>query len=485
MLLNLSKYLNYFYILNLIFIFSNCQVRIPLKYFPIFKYNDTSPSEIMKNLLLIKLYANINMGVTKTTIQLPLYFESNEFFICSMTKADFGDKLFSDLKLFNNSESMKEVEDGVIEVPGYYFQIAYSYIDNFHFNNGEYSMEFYLPLQTDEKLSGGIGMQLNSFHSTLDNPNPPEKSFIGNLKSRKIINNYYFSIFYNSKQNSKEEEGFLLLGNLPHEEGTDLGYYKKSQFNNDYIRPANLKVQGNLVNNIVKMDKVVAFKGNKEELIEDFPNTSFDYLNVEFDYNNGGIAAPNNLQKYFLRAFEDYINSKECFNETFSYQNTHYFYYCKKNKEIISKIKSVFPRIVFKNNDLASNFTLDLDDLFVEEKDYVFCLLYFDSSIKSNWKLGKPFLKKYLFTFNYESSYLSYYYKVFEPNDNTGNTGISTTAFWIIICATVVIVSVGTFLLFRFYLYEKLFRKKRANELDDRDYDYTSKNDNGVNSLNI
>ena len=93
------------------------------------------------------------MGNPKITIQLPLYFDSNEFFICNMTKSNFGDKYFSDLKLFKNSESMKEVDEGVLEVSGYFFQLAYSYIDNFYFNNDKYSMEFYLPLETDEVLS--------------------------------------------------------------------------------------------------------------------------------------------------------------------------------------------------------------------------------------------------------------------------------------------------------------------------------------------
>ena len=120
----------------------------------------------------------------------------------------------------------------------------------------------------------------------------------------------------------------------------------------------------------------------------------------------------------------------------------------------------------------------------IEEKDYVFCLLYFDSRLKTEWKLGKPFLKKYQFSFNYEDKYLSYYYKESEPSETT-NKGISTTSLLIIIFAIAIIASIFTFLLFRFYLYEKLFRKKRANELDDRDYDYSPKNDNEDHSLNI
>lgn len=60
MVLNKRKYLNFFLILNLIFIFSNSQVKIPLKYFPIFKYNDTNPSEIFKSLILTYNFSDKN-----------------------------------------------------------------------------------------------------------------------------------------------------------------------------------------------------------------------------------------------------------------------------------------------------------------------------------------------------------------------------------------------------------------------------------------
>lgn len=98
------------------------------------------------------------MGNKKTTIQLPLYFESNEFFICNISKKEFGSKYFSDIKLFKKSESMKEINNGYLDISGYSFNSASLCIDNFYFNNEKYSMEFYLPYETDVILSGGIGM---------------------------------------------------------------------------------------------------------------------------------------------------------------------------------------------------------------------------------------------------------------------------------------------------------------------------------------
>lgn len=479
-MMKFSQFIKKFFILSIILCLSNSQIKVPLKYFPIYIYNDTTPSQIMQNLILMRLYANIDMGTPRTTIQIPLYFESNEFFICQISKKEFGTELFSDMKLFNNSNSMIETDEGNYEISGYFFNMAYSYNDTFYINNQKYEMPFYLPIDTDEKLSGGIGMQLNSYHNFGDDSTTPiEKSFIGYFKSKKIINDYHYSIFYNSKINSKEEEGFLLIGSLPHELNTDLGYYNKDYFIENNKRTVNLKVSGNIIENIMEMDKVLAYEGNnKDKLIEDFPNTSFDYLKVKFDYNSGGVKAPKGLQKYYQRVFEEYINKTECFYDSFK-KNSYYFYYCKNNKDTISKIKSVFPGIIFRSNDFETSFTLDADDLFIEENNYVFCLIYFTTSSGISWILGKPFLKKYQFSFNYESKYITFY-KENEQNKgeiNGPNNGISPTVLWIVVCATVVIVSVICFIIFKYYLHGKLFKKKRANELEDSDYDYTPKRD--------
>ena len=93
--------------------------------------------------------------------------------------------------------------------------------------------------------------------------------------------------------------------------------------------------------------------------------------------------------------------------------------------------------------------------------------------------MGKPFLRKYPFTVNIDEKYITFYYDTDlnkpSPKDDNSNEGISPAALWIIVCCTVVIISILSFLIFRFCLYEKYFKKKRANELDD-DYDYIAKN---------
>ena len=122
------------------------------------------------------------------------------------------------------------------------------------------------------------------------------------------------------------------------------------------------------------------------------------------------------MKRYYHRIFEEYISKGQCFNDTINTFNNVSFYYCKKDQDIISKIKNVFPNINFESNDLMYNFILDFDDLFIEKNGYIFCLLYFPQvSLDRTWIMGKPFLKKYLFSINYDEKVISFYNNI---NDN-------------------------------------------------------------------
>ena len=481
-MLHQIHFFKYFYILTLSFFLYNCQLKIPFKYFPVYNYNYSSPSQIMESIIQQKLYANIEIGTPKKTIQIPLFFNSNDFYISDCPKKEFESGTFSDLKFYNQSDSttnedLDDYED-YYAYNGELFEVATYHKDRFYFNNNNYELEFYIPTTYKEVNSGGIGMLLLPYSEFTDSTPNIEKSFFGKLKKKKLINQYYWSIFFNSREYKKEEEGFILLGILPHEIDGDLGLYQKGYFNEKYIKTVNMADIRPYIKNTFEMDMIYAYEGNnKNKVIVDFPSGNNDYRKVELDYHSGGVKAPANLRQYYHRVFEKYFANGECFNDTLK-RNSYTFYYCKNNKDTISKIKSVFPGVNLLSRDLTYNFTLEADDLFVEEKDYVFCLLYFSSSSSDKiWLMGKPFLRKYLFIINYEQKYFSFYYDTDKNKEDKGNNGISPTVLWIVVCVTVVLVSIICFLVFRFYLYEKLFRKKRANELDE-DFEYTAKGDN-------
>ena len=487
-----NHFLKYSFLFHLLYYILNCQLTIPLTYFPFYKYNSSTPSTIMTYIVNQRLYANIDIGTPRNTIQIPIVFNSNDFYIGNDPLKSFPENRFTDLKFYNsNSTTLEEViDDGTGEYYSYngeLFEAGTYNRDNFYFNNQIYGIEFYLPFSYREVNSGGIGLQLYPADNLHDSTPDIRRTFFEKLKKKKLINNYFWTVFYNSKENKKEGEATLLLGCLPEEFDGDLGYYKKGAFLWENRKTVNLEKKSVPIENLFKMDEIYAYEGvDNSKLIDDFPNGYNDYIKVELDYHSGGVKVPTKLKEYYHRVFEVYFSSENCFNDTFN-KNT--FYYCKKNEEVLSKIKNVFPRIIFRSFDLTYNFTLDYNDLFMEENNYVFCLLYFSSTTDSIWRLGKPFLKKYHFTFNYNEKFISFYLNTDNTDDdkNNGNSGqnggdknggISYVALVIIIIGTIILVLIICFLVFKFYLYDKFFRKKRANELDDNDFDYTSKEDN-------
>jgi hypothetical protein len=472
---------------------SYCQLKIPLKSFPYFKYENFTPSDIMEYLIKQKLYANIEIGTPKKSVDLPLEFYSNDFYIGDNPKNYYNSTRFSEFNFYISNESKtykRNYEDkDEFAYDGDIFSMGMYVEDNIYFNNIEYKMNFYLAYLYFEVNPGGIGLQLQPRRKSADSTPNKERTFFENLKKSELIKNYHWSIFFNSKENKKDDEGFLLLGCLPHELNSDLGYYKKEYFNEKNIRTINIAMNTSNVDNIIEMNEIMGYEGDDvSKIIEDFNKIIKFDLKVELDYHSGGVIFPNYLQPFYHRVFEEYINKKECFNDTFDF-GLYSFYYCKKDKNILSKIKNTFPGVKFKNNDLSFNFYLEADDLFIEEKDYIFCLIYFEKNNKGNtlWKLGKPFLKKYQFIINYDEKYIKFYTKLDEKNikkeEEKTNNGVSYSVYIISIIIAVIIVIIICFLIYKFYLYDKYFRKKRANELDDNDYEYVSRNDK--ENLNI
>jgi hypothetical protein len=232
------------------------------------------------------------------------------------------------------------------------------------------------------------------------------------------------------------------------------------------------------------MDGIYGYEGSTgEKLIEDFPH-GLNYKRMELDYHSGGVKIPKNLQKFYHRIFEEYIIAGNCFNDTTKKKDSVY-YYCKKNDQVLSKIKTVFPKIVYMSRDLIYNFTLDYTDLSVEENDYVFFLMYFSTNTDSEWKMGKPFLRKYVFVFNSDEKYVNFYLNVDTNGDEekgenpekSEKSGISTMTLVAAIIGTAIIVLIIGYFVFQFFIYDKLFRKKRANELEEADFEYVSKED--------
>ena len=101
-----------------------CYIMIPLKYLPIYKNINYSHSEIYNSIINTKLYAEIEIGIPKQNIEIPLDFNSNDFYISDIHFKNFysNDKYFSDIKFYNSSKSISffSLEDIYLDGNNFY-----------------------------------------------------------------------------------------------------------------------------------------------------------------------------------------------------------------------------------------------------------------------------------------------------------------------------------------------------------------------------
>ena len=134
--LKMNNILTIIFILNLFLSLSKCYIIIPLNYIPVYKKNETTPSLIMRNIVYSQVYANLEIGTPKKSIQIPLEFESNDFYISDNAKNQFLKEpdRWNEINFFNinNSDTCEIVEEK--EYDGDNFWSSKYYKDIFYFN---------------------------------------------------------------------------------------------------------------------------------------------------------------------------------------------------------------------------------------------------------------------------------------------------------------------------------------------------------------
>jgi hypothetical protein len=348
-------------------------------------------------------------------------------------------------------------------------------------NNITIEFEFYLLHTLGKVETGGLGLQLMPFASNTTSTPTPQRTFLKKLKNKNLIDDYFWSIFYDNKENNKQDQGFILIGNLPDELNVDLGYYPKNYFEEKNKKIINADLSGEIVLNKFKIDEICTLKANNKDKIDNIVFNNSNELNIEIDYNSGGIEAPIILKNYLEEHFfQEYISKDQCFFSSFNITNLKYFFYCKKDANVLSIIEEAFPIFKFRSNEFNYTFDLSYKDLFIEENDYLFCLLIFDLNLNNKgWIMGKPFAKKYQFFFNPDKKSIIFYSlnnKSASENENP-NSNNNIMIFIILGSIIFILLIIIGILVWKYLLREKYLRKKRANELDD-DYEYTQKKDN-------
>ena len=295
---------------------------------------------------------------------------------------------------------------------------------------------------------------------------------------------FYFKFYKEKESKLKGFDGELIMGAEPHL--IDPIKYKENDFMtvynhlNDYYYNYDLW-DGKLVNYSFVFDKVYFYINNNKT------EENIFYINVT-DSNEGAIDFEIGLNKcpfsfYVLikqSFFEQYIKSKVC--EEITLLGGYFGILCDKTKIKKEEFKEYFPTLYFHNVNLNYEFILDYNDLFIENEETIYFTLISRNEILNNWRFGHIFLKKYFLIFNRDKKSIGYYVHIKndDPSDDKKEEGggkkISTGIIILIVAIVLLIIEgIAAFVCIKKCNYCSN-RKKRANELLDDNFEYSTVN---------
>ena len=409
----------------------NSRIIIPFKYIPIKQSNLQTPKEIMTTYMNEKIYINLEIGSPKQEIQIPIKFDENILYILDYSHIknnNITNGVFDESKSITFrtiSESMEQDFEHDFDFNMFHnCSDIFYFLENVKTNKYNKNTEFIFRYVYDGAydLIGGFGLQIYPPKGEEIIMPIPLKVF----KDKNINNNYLWSLFFTKEGNHNGDEGYLLLGDYPHNIDYNLGYYDPYEFDKNNYRALLDYSSQKTMNYEIQMSEIYFYNKRrkkddtnqhffndlyKDDFTKDIviPQVSIFYV-VKLDYNFGGILIPEYFNVYLEeKVFDKYIKDGICFREKAAIINSPNFFYCKKDKWIINFIKGKIPTIIFEQESLQYNFTLNVNELIYEKGDYVYFLLFYSTSQKNKWTLGKPFLKKYPFIFNPDSKDIGFY----------------------------------------------------------------------------
>ena len=371
------------------------------------------------------------------------------------------------------SETFKKINDQTGN-DIFYFADDFKFEKNIQIGekNGN-GLDFYFEEKDNNSaLCGNFGFNLNNDKTNL----------ISQLKKKNYIKNYIWTLKYQTN-----EDGIFILGTEPH--NYDNSSFKESHFYEIKAIPK----QSPDTDWSFKLDEVRTYD-NKTKIV-------LSQNKVDFLIDRGLIIGTDEYKKKIDElVFNNLINEKICYreiNKLHDYEketNDEYFiYYC--NKQSFMKDENtlektyyrIFPSIELFDRESNMTFSLNKEDLFHVIDSRIYFLVIFKKSDSENniWKLGEPFFMKYQFTFNQEKKTVGFYSKLEKSqNKKTENEEKKgNLALYIVIISILVLLFIGL----AYFLGKKLNenRKKRANELDDDEFEYSSEKKKNEDSILI
>ena len=329
---------------------------------------------------------------------------------------------------------------------------------------------------------GIIGLQL------VANPYYTGIEFVKSLKQSNETNSYSFHLYFeNIKKkgfSTNDNKGYFLIG----EELTD---NKNKTSDIQYIKCLEINTYSKLIWGINFSH--IYLKHNEQNIHEIKNITSNSEIIANFPYIKG-------VQEYFDYIteifFDEFLKKNICKIINFTKYDINlkynsYGYACNStSKYFMEKLNNNFPDLILDNHDFNKNFSLTKLDLFAfntfdNSDTNLYFLIVNGIDKEKRWILGIPFLKKYIFSFDYDKKRIGHYVNYGKDIDNNIDDNENDVNFFSSLTFKILIIIISTGIVFilgmAFNNYLKKSRKKRANELED-DYEYNSHDDKIINN---
>ena len=274
---------------------------------------------------------------------------------------------------------------------------------------------------------------------------------IMNLRQNKGIHNLPLSIKSNKKDQNFQayltilyniNDGIMLIGKPPHIIYPDLFNIK------NYKEIENYNMNQNYDSFPLKNHDIWSIKIDQIFFNNNTLSDNQTYI-TQFSLDYIPFLVPMELfRKYLSLGLDFYISKNICkqkgrpLSKKYAHsiindkRQTFIFISCDKNKiENISEFYERMPDFSFRNNELNKTFTFKAKELFFEEYNFLVLMIIPDLFNKIVINLGKIFMEKYLFTFNYDRNVIGFYDEnvkkkiIVKNNNEKNNKNISENKF--------------------------------------------------------
>lgn len=294
-------------------------------------------------------------------------------------------------------------------------------------------------------------------------------SLLIQLYNLSLINLPIWSIQFHK---NKDNEGNIIIGSYPHEYDP-LNYFEDQLVK---IKFSNLSYDYYTMN----IENAYLSKTYEKEIGEIQENDSI--LSTNFI-----VGATLEFEVHFMHApyelflamtsffFNKYFENNKCFFKKIETSQIAFIYCDKKTFTMTDMIK--FPSLNFYIKEYDYTFKIDYNDAFKERGDFIFLLILFEPAL-NYLRLGQMFMKKYMFTFDFDNFELGFYKK--NPQDNIRYYSASFKKFLKDHC-TLMIFLLLVFIFIIIFMIRKSYKKKKIMETSDANKNVAHFPDDDIN----